>query len=61
MLKETGDDPAYLREKVTSPNGTTQAGLDTLREYRFEEAIRACIKAATRRSVELGEKLSQHN
>lgn len=61
MLKETGEDPAYLREKVTSPNGTTQAGLDTLRNYRFEEAIRACIQAATRRSEELGKELSQSN
>ena len=59
MLKETGEDPAYLREKLTRPNGTTQAGLDTLREYRFEEAIKACIQAATRRSEQLGKELSQ--
>jgi pyrroline-5-carboxylate reductase len=58
MLIETKEDPAYLREKVTSPNGTTQAGLDVLRSYRFEEAIRTCIKRATERSRELGEQFS---
>jgi len=60
MLMETGEDPAYLREKVTSPNGTTQAGLDTLRKYQFEEAIRACIQQATLRSKELGAILSEN-
>lgn len=59
MLKETKEDPAYLREKVTSPNGTTQAGLDVLRQYDFEEAIRACIRQATKRSNELGAQLSE--
>ena len=58
MLLETGEDPAYLREKVTSPNGTTQAGLDTLSSYLFEEGIRACISNAAKRSQELGEALS---
>lgn len=59
MLIETKEDPAYLREKVTSPNGTTQAGLDTLRSYHFEEAIRMCVQRATTRSKELGEQLVQ--
>lgn len=59
MLIETKEDPGYLREKVTSPNGTTQAGLDTLRAYNFEEAIRMCVQRATARSKELGEQLVQ--
>ncbi|MEW9669256.1 pyrroline-5-carboxylate reductase [Ammoniphilus sp. 3BR4] len=59
MLKETGEDPAVLREKVTSPNGTTQAGLDKLRSYRFEEALVACVLRATERSKELGAILSE--
>jgi pyrroline-5-carboxylate reductase len=58
MLLETKEDPAYLREKVTSPNGTTQAGLDVLRSYHFEDAIRTCIRRATERSKELGENFS---
>ena len=54
LAQETGRDPAALREQVTSPNGTTQAGLDTLRAERFPEAIEAAVAAATARSVELG-------
>lgn len=59
MLIETKEDPGYLREKVTSPNGTTQAGLDMLRAYNFEEGIRMCVQRATARSKELGEQLVQ--
>ncbi|RXT05705.1 pyrroline-5-carboxylate reductase [Ammoniphilus sp. CFH 90114] len=59
MLKETGEDPAVLREKVTSPNGTTQAGLDKLRSFQFEEALVSCVLRATERSKELGAILSE--
>ncbi len=59
MLIETGEDPAALREKVTSPNGTTQAGLDKLRSYQFEEALVSCILRATERSKELGAMLTE--
>ncbi|HEY9582600.1 MAG TPA: pyrroline-5-carboxylate reductase [Savagea sp.] len=54
MLDETREEPATLRERVTSPNGTTAAGLDALREHQFEETILACVQAAKQRSVELG-------
>jgi pyrroline-5-carboxylate reductase len=57
MLKESGDHPSTLREQVTSPNGTTAKGLETLRSYRFEEAVRQCIQQAAKRSKELGEQL----
>lgn len=59
MLIETGEDPALLREKVTSPNGTTQAGLDVLRSFKFEQALVSCILRATERSKELGAILSE--
>ncbi|GAA0349942.1 pyrroline-5-carboxylate reductase [Bacillus horti] len=54
MLIETNESPAYLREKVTSPNGTTQAGLDVLKQYQFQEAVKQCVVRATERSKELG-------
>jgi len=53
MLMATGQDPAELRKQVTSPNGTTQAGLDVLKAYDFSQAIEACVLRATERSREL--------
>src|SRR5699024_6884587 len=45
---------ATLRENVTSPNGTTAAGLATLAEHGFQEAIKACVVSAKNRSIALG-------
>lgn len=55
MLKRSGEPAEVLRKKITSPNGTTQAGLETLDELNFQEAIIACVKSARVRSIELGE------
>ncbi|HET7579528.1 MAG TPA: pyrroline-5-carboxylate reductase ProI [Bacillales bacterium] len=54
MLKTSKDRPADLRKKITSPGGTTQAGLETLEKYKYQEALMACIKKAAERSIELG-------
>lgn len=43
-----------LRENVTSPNGTTEAGLKALAEHNFTEAVVECVTSATNRSKELG-------
>lgn len=53
MLKQTSQGPAELRAQVTSPNGTTQAGLDVLRSYDFEQALVDCVMRATERSREI--------
>ena len=54
MLKETRKSPAKLREMVSSPGGTTVAGLARLAQGRFRESVSAAVCAATRRSRELG-------
>ena len=55
-LLETGIPPSRLREMVTSPGGTTAAGLAALNENRFNETVAAAIEAASNRSRELGKK-----
>lgn len=54
MLDETGEDPALLRQRVTSPGGTTMAGLDELNRSGFPQALVRAVARATERSRELG-------
>jgi len=54
MVLQTGETPAVLRERVTSPGGTTLAGLGVLKERGFGDAVAQAVEAATRRSAELG-------
>jgi pyrroline-5-carboxylate reductase len=54
MLVKTGMTPKELREMVTSPGGTTVAGLAALDEGGFMETVTGAVAAATRRSRELG-------
>jgi pyrroline-5-carboxylate reductase len=54
MMLETGEDPAALREKVTSPNGTTHAAISSMRDNAVFEHVVEGVMAAFRRSQELG-------
>lgn len=56
LVRETGEHPAVLRERVASPGGTTIAGLQTLEERAVRGAVMAAVESATRRSAELGAK-----
>ena len=53
LLNESDDSPAELREKVTSPNGTTFAALKSLNDSEISEVIVKAMRAARDRSQEL--------
>ena len=55
LLFEQNEPPETLRERVTSPGGTTRAGLDALEASGFAEVLAGAVRAATRRSNELRE------
>ncbi len=55
MLLTTDSTPAELRDQVTSPGGTTLAGLEKLGKLDGASAFRAAVEAATDRSIELGQ------
>jgi pyrroline-5-carboxylate reductase len=54
MVLQSGEHPAVLKERVTSPGGTTIAGLQALEQHGLRAALMAAVEAATRRSSELG-------
>jgi pyrroline-5-carboxylate reductase len=55
MLTEDGAAPAELRERVTSPGGTTQAALDSFAASDLAAVVARAVAAATRRGRELSE------
>ncbi|MNJ59379.1 Pyrroline-5-carboxylate reductase [compost metagenome] len=59
MMKETGEDPAKLRADITSPNGSTQAALETLDAGSFNATVKAAVHRAAERSKEMGEAVKE--
>ncbi|MCK9222290.1 MAG: pyrroline-5-carboxylate reductase [Limnochordia bacterium] len=53
LLEETGQHPGVLKDQVTSPAGTTAAGLRILEERGFRSALIEAVLSATARSKEL--------
>jgi pyrroline-5-carboxylate reductase len=54
MVLATGKHPAELKDMVTSPGGTTIAGVAVLERGAFRAAVIDAVSAATERSKELG-------
>ena len=54
LAMNSGEHPAQLRAMVTSPGGTTIAGLHELESAGFNGIVMDAVEAATRRSLELG-------
>jgi pyrroline-5-carboxylate reductase len=54
LLHESGMHPAQLKDRVTSPGGTTIAGIAQLERAGFRSALIEAVMAASRRSQELG-------
>jgi len=53
LLRETGEHPTVLRERVTSPGGTTAAAVRQLEDHRVRAAFMGAIEAARDRSRDL--------
>lgn len=53
LVNETRETPSALREQITSPAGTTAAGLDVLEGKGFPGIVRDSVLAARNRSIEL--------
>ena len=53
LLENSGDSPTTLREKVTSPNGTTAAAIASFNASGLNEIVAQAMAAAAKRSQEL--------
>ena len=60
LLMETREHPGQLKDKVTSPGGTAIAGLATLESGGLRTTLINAVEAATNRSKELGDLMTEN-
>jgi len=60
MAIDSGEAPAELRRKVTSPNGTTEQAIASFQKNHFEKIVEEALGAAAKRSVSLSEELGKN-
>ena len=54
LVRESGEDPAQLKDRVCSPGGTTVAGVQALEDGGFRETVLSAVSSASHRSRQLG-------
>jgi pyrroline-5-carboxylate reductase len=54
FIEQSGEPPAELRKKVTSPGGTTAAALEQFEKGNFNGLVKKAVRAAYERAKELG-------
>jgi pyrroline-5-carboxylate reductase len=54
---ESSESPKQLRERVTSPGGTTQQAIETFQQHGFEALVSKAMLAARDRSIEMSKQL----
>lgn len=59
LALEIEEDPATLRERVTSPGGTTEQAIKVLQEQQLVKIFEQAMTAARDRATELAEQLGQ--
>lgn len=60
LLLESKEHPGQLKDRVTSPGGTSIAGIHTLEQGGLRTTIMDAVEAATNRSKELGEMMMEN-
>ncbi|HLB33809.1 MAG TPA: pyrroline-5-carboxylate reductase [Chthoniobacterales bacterium] len=53
LILETNNSPESLRAEITSPQGTTEAGISALQKAGLPQAVKAAVHAATERAKQL--------
>jgi pyrroline-5-carboxylate reductase len=59
MASKSGKDAKILRAEVTSPNGTTQAAIESFQDQNFEGIVASATRAAYDRARELSNELGE--